>query len=156
AAGLGVFVYLAIRWNLSIADSMNLVIAILGVIFASVGWFIRPSTRETVKRSNEAFYAAAERAVTALEETLPASEPTLEDEIADVSASLSQTVTRLRQISGKAEAFEAEVKALVDRAEAAKATASLHEDDARKIALLLGRETEERLRTEIANLAEEH
>jgi hypothetical protein len=114
------------------------------------------SARETAKRYNEAFYVAAERAVVALESTLPASEPNLEDEIADVSASLSQTVTRLRQISNKAEAFEVEVRALVNRAEVAKATASLYEDDARKIALLLGRETEERFRAEIAKLAEEH
>jgi hypothetical protein len=156
-AGSGVAIYL----SYSVLDApFN--IGTLGLTLAAVATvsvFIlvaNSPTRETANRSNEAFHAAAERAVAALEETLPASEPTLEDEIADVSASLSQTVTRLRQISNKAEASEAEVRVLVDRAEAAKVTASLHEDDARKIALLLGRETEERFRTEIVKLAEEH
>jgi hypothetical protein len=103
-----------------------------------------------------AFRAAAAQAVATIEETLPASEPSLEDEIADVSGSLSATVTRLRQVSQKAEAFEAEVKDLVARAEAEKATAKLHEEDARKIALLLGAETEKRLREEIDKLTAEH
>jgi gas vesicle protein len=139
-----------------IGSAFGVSAVVLAVVSVLIGDRAGRSTRETAKQSNEAFHDAAERAVAALEATSPAPEPTLEDEIADVSVSLSQTVTRLRQISDKAEAFEAEVKALVDRAEAAKATASLHEDDARKIALLLGLETEERFRTEIAKLTEEH
>jgi hypothetical protein len=38
------------------------------------------------------------KVVTSVEETLPTSEASLEDEIAEVSASLSTTVTRLRQV----------------------------------------------------------
>jgi hypothetical protein len=107
-------------------------------------------------QSERAFREAATQAVTSVEQTLPSPGASLEEEISEVSSSLSMTIARLRQVSEKAEAFEAEVKELVERADVAKATASLHEDDARKIGRFLGSETERRLRSEIDNLTAEY
>lgn len=135
-------------------------LALVGIIaFATLAF--RAAIRADIRlRASEArFKTAVRSAVTSIEETLPGAVPaqaSLEDEIAEVSASLAATVRRLRQISDKAEKFEAEVRALAARAESARATAKLHEDDARKIALLLGSETETRLRQEIDKLAAEH
>lgn len=107
-------------------------------------------------RSRDAFDRAAAQAVNSVGKSLPAPKPSLEEELAEVSEALSATVKRLRQVSAKAEAFETEVKDLVARADAAKATASLHEDDAKRIAKLLGSETEARLQSEIRKLTVEH
>jgi hypothetical protein len=65
-----------------------------------------------------------------IEETLLPPTPKLEDELAEVSGTLTATVGRLREISAKAEAFEAEVQELVKRADAAQAAADLSEEQA--------------------------
>ncbi len=134
-------------------------VAFLAVLTVIVGRVFRWNERLTegiAEDSKQAFSSAVEQTVAALEKTLPTPEKSLEDEIAEVSGSLSRTVARLRQISDKAQAFEADVKDLVAKADAARATAKLHEEDARKIALLLGSETEQRIRSEINTLKVEH
>ena len=107
-------------------------------------------------RSRQAFSEAAAQVVLSVEQANATPEASLEDELSEVSTSLSAAVTRLRQISAKADAFEAEVKDMVARADSAKATASLHEEDARRIASFLGAESEARFRDEIAKLVTEH
>ena len=107
-------------------------------------------------QSRDAFDKAAAQALNSVGRTLPAPELSLEEELAEVLEALSATVKRLRQVSAKAETFETDVKELVARAEAAKATASLHENDAKRIAKLLGAETEARLQSEIRRLTIEH
>jgi len=92
-------------------------------------------------RSREAFQEAAAQAV-ASAASLSAASPSADQ----------PDVRRLRQV----EALEVEVQDLIARADAAKATASLHEDDARRIARLLGAETESRLREEVGKLTTEH
>ncbi len=82
--------------------------------------------------------------------------PSLEEEIAEVSSTLSDTVGRLRNISAKAQAFETEVRDLVRRADAAQATAQLNEAQASKIATLLTTRTEEKLKEEIERLTLAH
>lgn len=129
---------------------------IAGVALTVLTVWTERSAKQTAEDSKQAFSSAVEQTVAALEKTLPTPEKPLEDEIAEVSGSLSRTVARLRQISDKAQAFEADVKDLVARADAARATAKLHEEDARKIALLLGSETEQRIRSEINTLKVEH
>jgi vacuolar-type H+-ATPase subunit E/Vma4 len=136
-----------------------IVAAVLVAATSTVGLLLsRASARagRAATESREAFQEAAAQVVDSVEKTLPGGEPSLEDELAQVSASLSATVSRLRQVSAKAEAFETEVQQLVARAEAAKATASLHEDDARRIGQLLGSQTEAHLRTEIQKLTIEY
>lgn len=86
----------------------------------------------------------------------PKAPPTLDEELHEVSGTLAKTVARLHEISDKAQAFEDEVRQLVEKAEAAKATANLHEEDAKKIALLLGAETEARLKADIEKMQEAH
>jgi hypothetical protein len=103
-------------------------------------------------RATYRFQEAAAEALSAVERTLPQPAPSLEQEIADVSNPLTQTVTRLRDISARAEAFEGEVRNLVDRAEAAQALAQLNEDQASKISLLLSERTEQSLKDEIEKL----
>jgi hypothetical protein len=112
--------------------------------------------RRAAAASQSAFDVAAKEAVTAIEQSLPDRELNLDDEVADVSNSLAATLVRLRHVSEKAQAFEAEVKQLVARADAARATAKLHEEDARQIALLLGSETENRFKEEINKLTIRH
>lgn len=82
--------------------------------------------------------------------------PSLDEELGDVSNALSTNVARLHDISERAKAFENEVRGLVDKAEAAKTAAALHEDDARKIAILLGAESQARLKEEIEKLSQAH
>ncbi|RAN94737.1 hypothetical protein GAR05_04827 [Micromonospora saelicesensis] len=73
-----------------------------------------------------------------------------------MSGTLTQTVSRLRDISVKAQAFESEVHDLVRRADAAQATAQLNEEQAQKIALLLTTQTEVKLTEEIDKLTKAH
>lgn len=134
------------------AVTIALFLLILGVLSQRAA--VRAS--RAAVRSDRAFRAAAAQVVTSVEQTAVKPEASLEDEISEVSSSLSESVSRLRQLSRKAEAFESEVKDLVAHAEAAKATARLHEDDARRIGVFLGAETESRLRSEIEKLTAEH
>lgn len=82
--------------------------------------------------------------------------PTLEEEISNVSGTLTRTVTRLRDISVKAKAYEAEVHELVRHADAAQAAAQLNEEQAQKIALLLTSQTEQKLKEELDKLTKAH
>lgn len=113
-------------------------------------------SRRAAARSREAFQAAAQQIVTSAERATPPPEASLEHELSEISASLAAAVGRLRKVSEKAEAFEAEVRGLIERAEAAKAAAGLHEQDARRIAGLLGAQSEARLRENMARLTAEH
>ena len=146
--------------TVAVGSATTVAFGAAAVGLAAVTWLISSQAanrgNRAAARSRQDFQAVAKQAVTSVEQTLPQADVPLEDEIAEVSASLSMTVGRLRRISEKAEAFEAEVASLVARAEAAKATASVHEADARRIALFLGSETESRLRHEIEKLAAEH
>ncbi|MBG0567245.1 hypothetical protein [Actinoplanes aureus] len=158
-AALGVAGYsLAENLGLSNAQAVGFgaasvaVVLIFGASLTAVGYF---RGRKAAIASKEAFRAAADRVVTSVQPA-PTAEASLDEELAEVATSLTTAVSRLRQLSARAEAFEAEVQALVTRAEAAKATASLHEEDARRIAQLLGAESESRLRHEIAKLTTEH
>ena len=146
----------------SVDDPLLLVTAVLlsaggfSVTAVFVGRRADRQAGAVAARSRHDFQNAAEQFLSSVEEDMSAPERRLEDEIAEVSSSLSESVSRLRGLSEKAEAFEAEVRDLGARAEAAKATASIHEDDARRIALLLGSETEARLRKELEKLTAEH
>lgn len=102
-------------------------------------------------RAARRFQEAIKAALAVVKENRPES-PSLEQEISDVSQTLTQTVTRLRDISVRAEAFETEVRTLVERAEAAQAVAQLSEDQANKISLLLSERTEQQLKDEIEKL----
>ncbi|MBE1485597.1 hypothetical protein [Plantactinospora soyae] len=102
------------------------------------------------------FESKAASAVGSVRATVPVRVPSLEDEIRVVAATLASTVTQMRQISAKAEAFETEVHDLVRRADAAQAAADLSEDQARKIGLLLGAQTERKLKEEIEKLTAVH
>lgn len=112
--------------------------------------------REATKAERNAKRAQQElqTSVTTLEkESQPSS---LDEELGEISTALTANVARLYNISERAKAFEVEVRALVDKAEVAKAAAALHEEDAKKIATLLGAETQARLSQEIDRLAEAH
>lgn len=80
----------------------------------------------------------------------------LDEELGEVSTALTANVARLHDISERAKAFEDEVRALVEKAEVAKATAALHEEDAKKIATILGSESQLRLKEEIDRLSQAH
>jgi septal ring factor EnvC (AmiA/AmiB activator) len=84
------------------------------------------------------------------------SPPSLETELNDLSRTLSATVERLHGVSERAQAFEAEVRGLVEKADAAKAAAALHEDDARKIAVVLNATSQARLTEDIRKLTDAH
>lgn len=140
-------------------DNFGDIVAAFSVVAIVAGVFAAFVTQRESSRADRAAAAshrvlreAAAQVVRSVEET----DVSLETEIQEASASLAQTIARLRQVSRRAEAFEAEVQELVARAEAAKATARMHEADAKKIGRLLGFETEERLRREIDNLASEY
>lgn len=99
---------------------------------------------------------AAGEAVARIEETLPPPAPKLEDEISEVSGMLTTTVGRLRDISSRAQAFEAEVQDLVKRADAAQAAADLSEEQASKIALLLSEQSRRDLLDQVDKLTAAH
>ncbi|MGC5019977.1 hypothetical protein [Micromonospora sp. DT47] len=127
-------------------------LVLTGVVALVVLWLRRPM----IVALRREFEASAASAVASVEASLPPTRPSLEDEIGEVSGTLSATVNRLREISAKAEAFEAEVKQLVVRADAARATAALDEEKARQISFILGERTERKFREEIEKLAEAH
>lgn len=163
AAGILIALVLGVLGNIAMEQAASIppylawiLTALVTVGAIAVNFWSERSAKQTAENSQLAFDAVAEHAVAALENSLPTPEKSLEDEISEVSESLSQTVARLRQVSDKAQAFEVEVKQLVARADAARATAKLHEDDARRIALFLGSETEQRIRSEIDTLRAEH
>lgn len=156
AIAVNVAISTDLQWPSWATPVIGVTVSLAGLIASVFTWYSERRSAARAEQSYRTFKAITDRAVAAVEETLPQAKPSLEDEIADVSRSLSSTVARLRHISNKAEAFEAEVKDLVARAEAAKATANLHEDDARKIALLLGSETEKRFQEEINKITREH
>lgn len=115
-----------------------------------------------MRRTNEAselqqaFEASAADTVSAVEATVPRATRALEEEIAEVSATLLATVGRMREITIRAEAFEGEVKRLVQQANAARAAASMDEEKAKQISTLLVERTEQRFRTEIEKLTAAH
>ncbi|HZM82213.1 MAG TPA: hypothetical protein VFC19_41365 [Candidatus Limnocylindrales bacterium] len=102
------------------------------------------------------FQEAAANAVAAIESTLPAGQLSIEQEVAEVTNTLTAVVNRLGDISRKAEAYGSEVKRLIDQAEQAKALAEINEDTANKIAHILGRETDSTLKEEMARLTRMH
>lgn len=106
------------------------------------------------KRNADQARKDLEDSVSTLEEqTQPTS---LDEELGEVSTALSMNVARLHDISEGAKAFEAEVGALVAKADVAKAAAALHEEDAKKIAILLSAESQTQLKHEIDRLSEAH
>lgn len=115
----------------AVVAGAGLVVTVSALVVDLVFWQGNRQSDQAAERSREAFEEVAEQVVSSV---------SLEKEASDVSASLAAAVTRLRQVSTKAEAFEVEVQDLVSRAEAAKATAGLHEDEARRIARVLGAE----------------
>jgi hypothetical protein len=125
-------------------------VAVLGLAVA-----VRKSRAERIKAAAR-FRDVAAEALASVERTLPPPLPSLEDEIAEVSNTLTETVTRLRNISTKAQAFEGEVRELVERAEAARTIAELNEDQASKISLLLSERTEQSMKAEIEKLKTAH
>jgi hypothetical protein len=102
------------------------------------------------------FQAAAANAVAAIESTLPAGQISLDQEVAEVTSTLTAVVNRLGEISRKAEAYGNEVKRLIEQAEQAKAMVEINADTAGKIAHILGRETDSTLKAEIARLNQMH
>ncbi|WP_433535784.1 hypothetical protein ACQPZK_28120 [Micromonospora sp. CA-249363] len=136
-----------VEWSL-IAGAA--VLAVLGVTL-----IVLKSRTERIEAAAR-FRDVAAKAMASVERTLPPPLPSLEDEIAEVSATLSKTVKRLRDISTKAEAFEDEVRELVERAEAARTIAELNEDQASKISLLLSERTERSMKAEIEKLKTAH
>jgi hypothetical protein len=126
------------------------IIVIIGsslLIVTSMAATVTISLRERARRR----YSRSVRMLQAARQQATGPVP-LEDEISQVSKTLSRTVTRLRQISEKAVAFEEEVKQLVREADAAKATAELNEDQARKISMILNAQSESSLRAEMEKL----
>jgi hypothetical protein len=106
-----------------------------------------------VRDSREGFQAAADRAVTAaVGQSMPRSQATLEDEICEVSDSLTSSFERLRHLGRRAEEFEARVKVLVRQAEDARTAAELGDDHARRLRQLLSSE----IGVQIAGLTSEH
>ncbi|MER5701448.1 hypothetical protein ABT023_05745 [Micromonospora sp. NPDC002296] len=122
----------------------------LVVLLSSVLIIVRGQAARA--RATRHFHDALDQAIASVERSLPQPAPSLEQEIADVSGTLAQTVTRLRDISARAEAFEGEVRKLVERSEAAQVVAQLNEDQASKISLLLSERTEQSLKDEIEKL----
>lgn len=139
-------------WLGVIASVASVVGVLLALLAAIAGW----RTSRSASESATSWRNATDAAYARIEETLPPPAPKLEDEIAEVSGSLAATVGRLHEISAKAQAFEAEVHELVKRADAAKATADLSEEQAQRIGYLLGAQTEQRLREEIEKLTTTH
>jgi len=111
--------------------------------------------KENEDLDNE-FAATAASAITSVEATLRPSQPSLEEEIFEVSKTLFGTVSRMREIIGKAVAFEDEVRLLVRQADAARAAASLDEEQARQISVILGERTEQKFKEEIRKLTTTH
>ncbi|MEU2986239.1 hypothetical protein ABZ647_17745 [Micromonospora aurantiaca] len=140
------------EWTLKVLLTVIFVISFLLVIKVTA----QQERRE--RRIVEAHYAQAVRRIEVIisKEKADAQPPTLEQEISDVSGTLTRTVSRLRDISTRAQAFEAEVRELVARADAAQATAQLNEEQAQKIALLLTSQTEQKLKEEIEKLTKAH
>ncbi|WFE37923.1 hypothetical protein [Micromonospora sp. WMMD998] len=124
------------------------------IIIAVVGSFREQSRERLLAEQYRSVHAQVLNAVEQLQPDTPP--PALEEEIAEVSATLSDTVGRLRDISAKAQAFETEVRDLVRRADAAQATAQLNEAQASKIAMLLTTRSEEKLKEEIERLTVAH
>ncbi|MET8044858.1 hypothetical protein ABZU25_28825 [Micromonospora sp. NPDC005215] len=102
------------------------------------------------------FEAVAEEVLAKVERSLPAHGQSLEQELSDVSNTLTQSISKLREISHKAQAFEGEVRTLVERAESAQAMADLNESQATKISLLLSERTEQHLKDEVEKLKAAH
>ncbi|MGW5669354.1 hypothetical protein [Micromonospora sp. NPDC003776] len=108
------------------------VAGLISLVVAAVGNYLRNRTRAVSRVLEERYQAAATDVLETVEQLQPERpSPSLEDEIAEVSGTLATTVTRLRDLSAKAQAYEAEVRELVKRADAAQATAQLNEEQAR-------------------------
>ncbi|WP_433354756.1 hypothetical protein ACQPYV_30415 [Micromonospora saelicesensis] len=141
----------------SSGTAAELGLAAAAALLAGLGvlLMVRNSRAERT-RAAVRFRDVAAEAIASVERALPPPLPSLEDEIAEVSNTLSRTVTRLRDISVKAQAFEGEVRDLVERAEAARVIAELNEDQASKISLLLSERTEQSMKAEIEKMKTAH
>ena len=127
------------------------------VLVGGVAFRALSSGRKIWTAATEArFQIAAANVVAAVEGALPPAQPSLDQEIEDVTRTLADAVARLAEISRKAEAYGEEVRHLVAKAEQAKAAVELNETAARKIAQVLGREADSTLRREMAKLTEMH
>lgn len=136
-------------WRLAVAG-LALVALVAGLHLITTGM------RRARAAARAEWTKAAGEAVARIEETLPPPAPKLEDEISEVSGMLTTTVGRLRDISSRAQAFEAEVQDLVKRADAAQAAADLSEEQASKIALLLSEQSRRDLLDQVDKLTAAH
>lgn len=141
------------------------IVSLLGTGLAVIGGLaaalqLQVSRHRAVEATRQAD-AARQRARHELDATITGlapsdAAPSLDEELGEVSQTLSATMTRLHDISERAKAYENEIQGLVEKAEIAKAAAALHEEDARKIAILVGAESQARLKEEIDRLSEAH
>ena len=150
-SGLGAWAALAdakTGWTVASAATA----AVIGAFGPSlVDRFTKRQLRPTEERAKAA-RATLDQAVDRL--AVSTSTPSLDEELGEVSATLTATMARLHDISERARAFEDDVRQLVKRGEAARATAQINEEAARKIAQILGEETGMRIKTEVDRLTE--
>ncbi|MCX5067701.1 hypothetical protein OOJ91_17820 [Micromonospora lupini] len=139
---------------LSLEDILLIIGLVTGALTALTGGVVAARTRQTEAAAE--FEAAAEEALTTVKRSLPSHGKSLEQEISDVSETLIQSISKLHEISQNAQAFEGEVRTLVERAESAQAMAELNESQASRISLLLTERTEQRLTDEIEKLKAAH
>src|SRR5262249_23545698 len=78
-----------------------------------------------------------------------------EAQIGEVAETLRQASGRLREILEETSVLEEDAAQLIKRAEEARASLRVNEEDAKKIAALLGSETELKLREEISQLKQQ-
>jgi CRISPR/Cas system CMR-associated protein Cmr1 (group 7 of RAMP superfamily) len=140
--------------QLDLEDILLIIGLATGALTALTGGAVAARTMQTEAAAK--FEAAAEEALATVKSSLPSHGKSLEQEISDVSDALIQSISKLREISENAQAFEGEVRALVERAESAQAMAELNESQASKISLLLSERTEQRLTDEIEKLKVAH
>ncbi|MEU1885252.1 hypothetical protein ABZ491_07185 [Micromonospora rifamycinica] len=140
--------------QLDLNDFLLIIALAVGALTALTGNALAARTEQTQAAAK--FEAVADEALATVERPVPSHGKSLEQEISDVSETLAQSISKLRDISEKAQAFEGEVRTLVERAESAQAMAELNESQAAKISLLLSERTEQRLKDEIEKLKAAH